>query len=965
MKTLTDDLLGQGLAQATAILKQIAGQANFLDRLRIAFGDNFDAKIALGIASQFQAGDFSLLPDIQVLTGGELGGANGAYAADLDEIFVSSDFLANHSGDVNAVAELVLEEIGHKIDRLLNGNVDSPGDEGAIFRLLATGQTLSVETLAGLRTQDDHAVISVGGQSISIETQDYFGTAGNDTFGGTTGNDSFYMSSSGGVAGGTDSIDGAGGDDLLNLNAETGTANVTITYTTTSNGTVVGGPNNGTTFQNIERIRMDTGNGNANASILVNISAATGDSFIYTGLGNDNIVGGTGNDTLRGFNGDDIINGGAGNDSIDGEIGNDSIDGGSGVDTMTGGTGDDTYTVDDPGDTVIETFGEGLDTIKSSINYTLTGYAIENLTLTGTGNINGTGSTIANTIIGNSGNNILDGGTDADTMIGGLGNDTYVVDNVDDVVIENPFEGLDLVQASVTYSLGASVNNLILTGTSDINGTGNEIDNAILGNIGNNVLSGGAGNDSLTGGAGNDILYAGSGNNTLNGGAGNDVLFSSLTGIDSLTGGSGDDVYEIHNIADSIAENPGGGSDTVWTDASYNLSANIETMYLVGSINGTGNASDNTIVGYGAGDNIINGGGGNDNLNGGVGNDTLNGDDGNDLLYSGSGNNTLSGGAGNDVLFSSLTGIDSLTGGIGDDVYEIHNTSDTIVENLGDGIDTVWTDASFNLSDNVENLYLVGSIAGTGNDSNNTIVGYGVGNNFINGGIGADTMIGGGGDDTYIVDNIDDTVTENASEGTDTVLSSVTFSLGANIENLDLTDTGNINGTGNNLGNEIIGNTGNNALSGGNGNDSIYGGVGNDTLDGGAGNDLLTGGVGDDVFVFGDSSFIAAVITGTDNIADFTADRDKIQLSKLAFSMLSTMPIGAGGSLLNPGDFVSVTNATQSAAEASTAAIIYNSETGGLFYNANLAAGGVGNGGQFAQLGAGLNLNNTDFTAIA
>jgi trimeric autotransporter adhesin len=955
MKTLTDDLLHQGLAQATAILKQIAGQANFVDRLRIAFGDNFDAQIALGIASQFQAGDFRLLPDILVLTGGELGGANGAYAADLDEIFVSSDFLANHSGDVNAVAELLLEEIGHKLDRLLNGTVDSPGDEGAIFRLLATGYPLTDSTLAGLRTQDDHAVISVGGQSISIETQNYLGTAGNDTFVGTTGNDNFYMTASGGgVAGGTDSINGAGGDDLLYLNAETGAESVSLNYTNTSNGRVFGGPNNGTTFQNIERIQMDTGGGNANASINVNISAATGDSYIFTGVGNDSIIGGSGNDFLAGFNGDDIINGGAGNDNING---------GSGVDTMTGGTGDDIYIVDNPGDTVIERFGEGLDTIQSSVNYTLTGYGVENLTLTGNGNINGTGSTLADTIIGNIGNNLLDGGTDADTMIGGLGDDTYIVDNVDDVVIEYPLEGLDLVQASVTYSLGANVDNLILTGTSDINGTGNEIDNAILGNIGNNVLSGGAGNDSLMGGAGNDVLYAGSGNNTLNGGAGNDVLFSSLTGIDSLTGGAGNDVYEIHNIADTIVENPGGGSDTVWTDASYTLSANIETMYLVGSINGTGNASDNTIVGYGAGDNLINGGMGNDYLNGGVGNDTLNGDDGNDLLYAGSGNNTLSGGAGNDTLFSSLTGIDSLTGGTGDDVYEIHSGFDTIIENAGEGIETVWTDVGYNLAANVENMYLVGAINGYGNASDNTIVGYGTGDNLINGGIGADTMIGGGGDDTYIVDNNEDTVTENASEGTDLIQSSVTYSLSANVENLTLTGTLNLNATGNNLNNTLIGNSGNNNISGGDGNDLIFGGDGSDTLSGGAGNDLLTGFDGNDVFVFGGASLISLVIMGVDTVADFTANQDKIQLSKLAFSVLSTMP-NAGGSSLDIADFSIVNSDT--AAETATTAIVYNSANGYLFYNADLTAAGFGsNGGQFAQLGAALDLHNTDFTATA
>ena len=120
MKLIPGSLLDRSLALAATKLQQFANQADFIDKLRIAFGDNFDSNIALGIASLFQAGDFSLIPDIQILTNGELAGANGAYAGALDEIFVSSDFLAQHPDDLNAVSELLLEEIGHKFDRLLN-----------------------------------------------------------------------------------------------------------------------------------------------------------------------------------------------------------------------------------------------------------------------------------------------------------------------------------------------------------------------------------------------------------------------------------------------------------------------------------------------------------------------------------------------------------------------------------------------------------------------------------------------------------------------------------------------------------------------------------------------------------------------------------------------------------------------------------------------------------------------------
>ena len=119
-----------------------------------------------------------------------------------------------------------------------------------------------------------------------------------------------------------------------------------------------------------------------------------------------------------------------------------------------------------------EAASDGTDTVQAGVSYTL-GTNVENLTLTGTGNINATGNTLNNTLIGNAGDNVLSGGAGSDTMSGGAGNDIYVVDAAGDMVTEAASEGTDTVQASISYTLGANVENLTLTGTGAINATGN------------------------------------------------------------------------------------------------------------------------------------------------------------------------------------------------------------------------------------------------------------------------------------------------------------------------------------------------------------------------------------------------------------------------------------------------------------------------------------------------------------
>ena len=245
--------------------------------------------------------------------------------------------------------------------------------------------------------------------------------------------------------------------------------------------------------------------------------------------------------------------------------------------------------------------------MQSNITYIL-GANVENLSLTGTAATNGTGNVLDNVLLGNSANNALtggagndrlDGGAGNDTLVGGTGDDTYVVNQTGDVVTENANQGTDTVESSITYTLGSNVENLTLTGTANLNGTGSSANNVLLGNNGNNALDGGTGNDIVDGGAGNDTLQGGSGDDTVFGGLGDDIL-SAGSGNDVLDGGDGIDRLD------------GGSGDD--------------------------------ILRGGAGNDTIAGGSGSDKFTGGTGNDTLNGGSGNDLynFSRGDGQDTIS-----------------------------------------------------------------------------------------------------------------------------------------------------------------------------------------------------------------------------------------------------------------------------------------------------------------------------------
>ena len=233
-------------------------------------------------------------------------------------------------------------------------------------------------------------------------------------------------------------------------------------------------------------------------------------------------------------------------------------------------------------------------------------------------------------LVGGAGNDLLNGGAGNDTMYGGLGDDTYVVNATGDLVVENAGGGRDTVQSSISYILGANLEDLILTGTANNNGTGNALNNVLTGNGGNNTLEGDAGNDQLFGQTGNDTLNGGSGRDTLVGGLGDDIL-NGGTGRDTLIGGVGNDIYVIDDTGDTATELSAQGIDTVQSNlGTYTLTANIENLVLIGAATtGAGNGLNNVITGNSL-NNVLRGGAGNDQLLGLGENDTLTGGTGND-----------------------------------------------------------------------------------------------------------------------------------------------------------------------------------------------------------------------------------------------------------------------------------------------------------------------------------------------
>ncbi|MEE1654991.1 right-handed parallel beta-helix repeat-containing protein [Microvirga sp. CF3062] len=476
-----------------------------------------------------------------------------------------------------------------------------------------------------------------------------------------------------------------------------------------------------------------------------------------------------------------------------------------------------------------------------------------------------TGTVVAGNATGGiatDGNDTLGGSAGVDTMAGGKGDDTYIVNKDGDTVIENANEGNDHVFSSAKHTLGANVENLTLTGSANINGYGNGLDNVLIGNAGANNLESHGGADTLYGGG----------------------------GVDTLQGGDGNDVYVIDDAADLIVEKDNlgaGGYDHVFSSVSYTLSTQVEEITLTGTANLTavGNTGTNTLNGN-AGHNVLNGGGGADRMKGGLGNDIYYVDHTQDVVMEGAGE-------GIDTIVSSISV--SAASPLAANVENLYLIDPA---NPGDPL-TKW--AEVGAGNQLNNLIV-------GNSTDNKLYGYG-GSDTLIGGAGNDTLDGGEGNDLVQLsgNRANYTITgtganrtiAGGTEGTDTLLNIdvLQFKDGqlvgdtwvpspiplppppVNTGNQVVARTGGsrsetLNGRDNiddiikgQGGNDTVrGRGGNDSLNGGSGNDKVYGDGGDDRVNGDSGNDYVHGGSGNDYANGGSGNDKVYGSTGNDRV---------------------------------------------------------------------------------------------------
>ncbi|MDX2273936.1 MAG: calcium-binding protein [Hyphomonadaceae bacterium] len=749
----------------------------------------------------------------------------------------------------------------------------------------------------------------------------YTGPSGDDTLIGGAGNDTLR----GGA--GVDTFDGGADTDRVTFFSRAATAGVTANLATgiISND----GFGNAETMVSIEDLGggtafVDRFTGDNGANLIIGgigdiIDAAGGADRIELDGAAATLDGGAGVDTIIGFtdralvvDGADpdtladvvvalrgvvvdlslgqIVDDGYGNsgalisiENVSGGALDDDLIGGNGANVLDGGDGDDNIEGRGGADTIVG--GAGDDFLK------------------GDGNDAYNGPSGADNLSGGAGDDVLRGGAGIDVFDGGVGDDRV------SFFSRAATQGVIANLTTQTISNDGFGNAETMTGIEGLGG-GTAFVDTFTGNArGNTIVAGIA--DIVRGQGGDDIFQLEGATGTLDGGAGNDTIESfaaNATVADNNADGLADDLVATAGVIVNLGA--GAFTDAYGNTGTFTSIENVGGSALADTL--TGSADANTLNGFDGADTLVGGGGA-------------------DVLHGGTGRDRLDGGLGADVMI----------GGGSSDTYVVNSTQDVVVEAspLEGSSDTVEASISYTLGIFLEELVLTGASAinGTGNGLDNTLTGNSA-NNTLDGGAGVDAMTGGAGNDTYIVDDAGDVVTEVALGGTDKVSSSVTWTLGAETENLTLTGASAINGVGNALANTINGNDGANTLNG-------AGGA--DTLNGGRGNDILTGGVGADNFVF-NAPLNAA---HSDTITDFNVAADTIRLENNVFTALTaTGALASAAFRIGP-----------SAGDASDR-IIYHAASGALYYDSD------GNGAaaqiQIATLQTGLALTNADFLVI-
>ena len=466
---------------------------------------------------------------------------------------------------------------------------------------------------------------------------------------------------------------------------------------------------------------------------------------------------------------------------------------------------------------------------------------------------------------------------------------------------------------------------------------GSLIENAAAGD-GNDIIEGNDANNRIYGGRGNDVMYGGNGTDTaIFRGQRPDYVISTINGLTSVVGPDGSDQlsgFEFLQFNDQTVTDPSGGIPAPDTMAPILQSSSpADNAALVGIAANISLTFDEDIV-LGNGNITLSNGAGDTrtiapsevSVTGRV--VTIN--PSSNLAYSSGyylqvGIDAISDASGNDFVISNSTTLNFVTES---DIITINGT---------------------NAADRLNGTSGRNVINGLG--GNDTLNGL-AGDDTLDGGTGNDSMFGGAGNDTYLVNSASDRVFETATSsanditdlgGIDTIQSSATFTLSNFTENLILTGTSAINGTGNALANTLTGNSANNILDGGAGNDNLIGGAGNDTLRGRAGADTLTGGVGNDNFVFN-----TAPEQSFDIITDFkVSGNDRLQFSKAVFTGLSSANPTNAGVVLTASDFISRADITS--ASNSGQHLLYDSDSGALYYDADGV--GANAGVQIALIG--------------